>query len=93
MIQGNTRYYNKKSVTQTVAVITTITVVLEIIAPVISLYFVKSSGARLGMICGFTLMFALSLSYLSSARRGEIFGASAAYAAVLVVFVQGELGQ
>ena len=45
------------------------------------------------MIAAFTLLFGLSLRFLTNAKRAEIYGSSAAYAAVLVVFVSGNLGQ
>jgi hypothetical protein len=57
-----------------------------------NLYYVKSEQKRLGLIAGYTIGFALCLSLLTNARRSEIFGACAAYAAVLVVFVSGNLG-
>ena len=45
------------------------------------------------MIAAFTVVFGLSLRLLSNAKRAEIYASSAAYAAVLVVFVSGDLGQ
>ncbi|KAF4467236.1 hypothetical protein FALBO_5895 [Fusarium albosuccineum] len=50
------------------------------------LYFVSSPAAVLGMICTFTIAFALSVGLMTNAKRAEIFAGSAAYAAVLVVF-------
>ncbi len=44
------------------------------------------------MIGGFTVGFAISVGLLTNARRAEVFAATAAYAAVLVVFVSGNLG-
>jgi hypothetical protein len=57
-----------------------------------NLYFVNSEQRRLGLIAGYTIAFALCVSLLTNARRSEVFGACAAYAAVLVVFVSGNLG-
>lgn len=57
-----------------------------------NLYFVKDDQKRLGLIAGYTIFFALCVGLLTNARRSEIFGACAAYAAVLVVFVSGDLG-
>jgi len=57
-----------------------------------NLYYVKRHQVKLGLIVLYTLGFALSISLISNARRAEIFGACAAYAAVLVVFVSGNLG-
>jgi hypothetical protein len=47
----------------------------------------------LGLLTVFTLLFAGSIGLLTNARRAEVFAATAAYAAVLVVFVSGDLGE
>ena len=39
------------------------------------------------MLIVFTLIFGMAVSSLTTAKRHELFGASAAYAAVLVVFI------
>jgi len=39
----------------------------------------------------FMAIFAAVIGHLTNARRAEIFGPTAAYAAVLVVFVSGNL--
>ena len=56
-----------------------------------TLYYIDSDQIKLGLIAGFTTAFALCVSLITNARRGEVFGACAAYAAVLVVFVSGGL--
>ena len=57
-----------------------------------NLYYVTNERGRLGLIAGYTVAFALCVGLLTNARRSEVFGACAAYAAVLVVFVSGNLG-
>ena len=57
-----------------------------------NLYYVKNTKIRLDLIAGYTTIFALCLRLFTNAKRSEIFGACAAYAAVLVVFVSGGLG-
>jgi hypothetical protein len=59
---------------------------------IISLYIVKNSHALLGMLSGWTVLFAACVGLPTNARRDQIFGATAAYAAVLMVFVSGNLG-
>jgi hypothetical protein len=49
------------------------------IAGVIVLYFVKNTLARIGIIAGMTALFSLCLALLTSARKSEIFAATAAY--------------
>ena len=65
------------------------TLLLE--AAIVALYFVSNDHIRFGLIAAFTVLFATALSLLSNARLAEMFGATAAYAAVLVVFVSGNL--
>jgi hypothetical protein len=79
-------------VTRTVAIVSTLFAAVELIGAITILYFVQSPKARIGIIACFTSLFGISLCLLTNAKRGEIFGASAAYAAVLVVFVSGDLG-
>lgn len=66
--------------------------VLMVVA-IASLYVVSSQTVRLGMIAVYTLLFSISLAFLTNAKRTEIYASTAAYAAVLVVFVSGNLGQ
>jgi lysylphosphatidylglycerol synthetase-like protein (DUF2156 family) len=58
----------------------------------LSLVYKRSWHLRLGMVALFTSLFAVVVGLLTSARRTEVFGATAAYAAVLVVYVSGSLG-
>ncbi|PMD37545.1 hypothetical protein L207DRAFT_636226 [Hyaloscypha variabilis F] len=59
---------------------------------IVSLYLVTNNTTRLGLICAFTVMLAAILQLLTNASRTELFACTAAYAAVLVVFVSGNLG-
>lgn len=52
----------------------------------------QNKHALLGMISGWTVLFAACVGLLTNAKRDQIFAATAAYAAVLVVFVSGNLG-
>jgi len=53
---------------------------------------VKNPHALLGMLSGWTVVFAACVGLLTNAKRDQIFAATAAYAAVLVVFISGDLG-
>lgn len=70
----------------------TLLAALLLIGAIVVLYKVQSASWRLGWIGAFTSLFAGSVGLLTNARRAELFGATAAYAAVLVVFVSGNLG-
>lgn len=85
-------YYLERHVARLVAVISSVVAAVLLIGAVVALHFIQKAGARLGMIACFTILFALSLGLLTNAKRAEIFAATAAYAAVLVVFVSGDLG-
>ena len=56
------------------------------------LVYNRSWRLRLGMVALFISLFAIVVGLLTSARRSEVFGSTAAYAAVLVVYVSGSLG-
>ena len=88
-----TTIYSAQHVVWTVAAISTIISAALLIGAIISLYAVTNPKAKLGMVAGYTVIFALGIALLTNARRAEVFGATAAYAAVLVVFISGNLGE
>jgi hypothetical protein len=59
---------------------------------IISLSVIESKPALLGMLCFWTVLFAACVGLLTNAKRDQMFAATAAYAAVLVVFISGNLG-
>jgi len=87
-----TTIYKSKYVVRTVAAIAMVIATLLLIGATVGLSLVSDTRARLGMIAVFTLLFALSMVLLTNAKKAEIYTATAAYAAVLVVFVSGDLG-
>ncbi|CZR63052.1 uncharacterized protein PAC_12949 [Phialocephala subalpina] len=89
---GNTTYISERSVSHFVAIFSTVLAAIMLFGAIISLYIVKNPHALLGMLSGWTVLFAACVGLLTNARRDQIFGATAAYAAVLVVFVSGNLG-
>ncbi|KAI9686991.1 MAG: hypothetical protein M1822_002744 [Bathelium mastoideum] len=86
-----TRIYKGQHVAWTVAAISTTFSAVLLIGTIAGLYAVQNDKAKLGMVAGFTLLFALGIALMTNARRSEIFAATAAYAAVLVVFISGDL--
>jgi hypothetical protein len=64
-----------------------------LLLPVVVLYQLTSIGRRnatikaMGLLLVFTLLFMTAMSLLTKAKRHELFAASAAYCAVLVVFI------
>ncbi|RFN44605.1 hypothetical protein FIE12Z_11149 [Fusarium flagelliforme] len=82
--------FNERSIPIAVALINILVAIVLLVGPITSMSFVNSRAAILGMICAFTVAFALSVGLMTDAKRAEIFAGSAAYAAVLVVFVSNE---
>lgn len=67
-------------------------VILSSIVPVASiqgLYWIQSTLGRLFMITGTIVLFSALLMFVAGCRRSEVFAATIAFAAVLVVFLQG----
>jgi hypothetical protein len=55
-----------------------IVAIVLLVGPVTGLSFMNSQAAILGMICAFTVAFALSVGLMTNAKRAEIFAGSAA---------------
>jgi hypothetical protein len=91
-LDGRTTYTSERSISHFVAIFSTLLAAVLLFGAIISLYVVKNPHALLGMLSGWTVLFAACVGLLTNARRDQIFGATAAYAAVLVVFVSGNLG-
>ena len=66
-------------------------VVVWLVAAIVGLYFWRSNHGRLGLLSALTLGFAFSVLWLTTARRHDVFASTAAYAAVLVVFIGSTL--
>jgi hypothetical protein len=59
---------------------------------IFTLYYRKDPEIRLVILTIYTVAFSAAIKILTTAKPSEIFVASAAYAAVLVVFVSGDIG-
>lgn len=67
--------------------LTTLLAVATLVVPIGVLYAVQPIPIRLCIITAFTTIFSSALCWLTSSRNYEIFSATAAYCAVMVVFV------
>jgi hypothetical protein len=63
-----------------------------LISAIMHLYLVVSIAAKLDFLTMYRLFFALSVAFCTNAKRVEVFAATAAHVAVLVVFVSSILG-
>ncbi|KAF0319230.1 hypothetical protein GQ607_013479 [Colletotrichum asianum] len=79
--------FNQRSITVTVNLVTLVTAVIFLLGPIIALNFVQKRTPKLVLISVFAILFASNIGLITTAKRAEIFAATAAYAAVLVVFV------
>lgn len=59
------------------------------VASIQGLYWIPTTLGRLLMITGFIIIFAFILMFVAGCRRSEVFAGTSAFAAVLVVFLQG----
>lgn len=86
--QGDgTTYIAENHVRWAAAVISTLVAAILLLGAIVLLRVFKSESAQQGMIAMFVVLFSASVRVLTNARRAEIFAATAAYAAVLVVFI------
>ncbi|KAM6513640.1 hypothetical protein FALCPG4_016022 [Fusarium falciforme] len=87
LVRYNDSHINKAS--------SMIVVILSSVIPVLTIFALNAitvTEGRIGMIVVFTGMFAAVLAIFSSARRAEIFAATATFAAIEVVYVGTALG-
>ena len=85
-------YISERRLRIVVAVLNVILAAVLLFGAILNLYYVTDEQKRLGLIAGYTITFAICVGLVTKARRSEVFAACAAYAAVLVVFVSGNLG-
>lgn len=79
-------------IARTVTFIGLVLAAILLMGAIANLYLVSNAKAKLGLVAMYTVLFASSVALCTKARGAEIFAATAAYAAVLVVFVSGDLG-
>ena len=85
-------YISESRLNLTVAIINTIVAAVLLFGAVLNLYLVNEARTKLGLVAGYTLVFALCVGLVTNASRAEVFASCAAYSAVLVVFISGNLG-
>ncbi|KAF2824377.1 hypothetical protein CC86DRAFT_420901 [Ophiobolus disseminans] len=86
-------YYSQSRIEKLVGLIITFIIFVLLVLPVVAMYKLTTVGERtstfdaVGIMVVFTLLFSATMSFLTKAKRHELFAASAAYCAVLVVFI------
>ncbi|PVH84044.1 hypothetical protein DL98DRAFT_355628, partial [Cadophora sp. DSE1049] len=76
---SNIYYYSEQSASRLSNFISLMLATLLLVGGIVSLYFVQDEGRRLGMIGGYTVLFATGLFFCTAGKKSEIFGATAAY--------------
>ncbi|KAK3339762.1 hypothetical protein B0T25DRAFT_560558 [Lasiosphaeria hispida] len=61
-------------------------------ASIFGLHFIASTTVRLGVVLAMSVLFAICMAWMTSAKTQEIFSSTATFAAVLVVFVSTDAG-
>ncbi|KAI0532950.1 hypothetical protein GGR58DRAFT_488499 [Xylaria digitata] len=86
--------YSLEGVMFAASFIATLTAAILLFLPILTLGHTANSGLalNLGLIALFTFLFACAIFLMTQAKRSEIFGVCAAYAAVLVVFASSDFG-
>ena len=88
-------YYSSSRIEKLVGLVITFIIMVLLVLPVVAMYKLTNVGDRtshstfdaVGILVVFTLLFSAAMSLLTKAKRHELFAASAAYCAVLVVFI------
>ncbi|KAI1645658.1 uncharacterized protein F4817DRAFT_366428 [Daldinia loculata] len=79
--------YEESLISSVINIITTVVAAVLPLSSIVVLFLVKSESTRLGILIISSACFALVLALMTNARRIEVFAATAAYAAVNVVFL------
>ncbi|KAK3681001.1 hypothetical protein B0T22DRAFT_502515 [Podospora appendiculata] len=85
-------YASESKIASFISYLSVVLAAMLLFGAILILYNTKSDNLKLGLLAFFTILFAASVGLLTNAKRSEVFGSTAAYAAVLVVFASGNLG-
>ncbi|KAM7215471.1 hypothetical protein V8F06_009137 [Rhypophila decipiens] len=83
----NSVSYDNSTISRMAKVFTTVAGALFPVVSIVILYAIDDTKKRLGVLAVVTVLFSLCMSLGTRAGVAEVFGASAAFAAVLVVFI------
>lgn len=83
---------SRKRISLVVSILSVGLAITYLLGAILLLYWVEDPNKRLGILSALIVSFAGSLAIFTNARRQDVLASTAGYAAVLVVFVSGELG-
>ncbi|KAF2193950.1 hypothetical protein K469DRAFT_548266 [Zopfia rhizophila CBS 207.26] len=84
-------YFPETTIKHIVSVLSVLLSAALLVGAITSLYYVEKASSLIGLLAAFTTVFAGSIGLLTNARKVEVYAATAAYAAVLVVFIGNNL--
>ncbi|KAJ9602909.1 hypothetical protein H2200_012689 [Cladophialophora chaetospira] len=84
--------YSDHAITSTIDTLSTILASILPTVAALGIYLIKDQMTRMGAIVACTLLFSTIFTLIARPKRAECFAASAAFAAVLVVFVGNSNG-
>lgn len=70
--------FEEKTIAAAVNIVTVLVSAMFLIGSIVAFRFIKSDPLKLGILALFTVGFAASVSLITTAKRAEIFGATAA---------------
>jgi hypothetical protein len=76
--QNHLYYYPMERIGWISVIVSILMSALLLIGPMVTCYYVKPMGPRLGIVGAFTIAFAASIGILTNARRPEVFESTAA---------------
>jgi hypothetical protein len=88
-------FYSSSSIDKIVSALVSVVILVLLVLPLVSIYRLthpynsKSVIKSLAVLTAFALVFAAIMSTITMGTRYEIFAASAAYCALLLVFISG----
>jgi hypothetical protein len=85
-------YISHAKIDTFVTIVTVVFAAAFLYGSIWSLFYVRAPATTLGLLTMWTVLFAVVVASITNARRSEIFSACAAYVAVLVIFVSGNVG-
>ncbi|CZS91373.1 uncharacterized protein RCO7_07116 [Rhynchosporium graminicola] len=89
---SSSAYIYESSLQRAIAIISSILSAIILFGSIVSLYFVHNSYLSLGMLGGWTILFATVVGWLMDGKWENVFAATAAYLASVGCIYQRELG-
>jgi hypothetical protein len=83
-------YYDDEKLLRLTYFVTTVSASLIPIISVIALYYVTTVSARLSLVAVFMFLFAANLTYFASAKRIDVFIATAAYVSMSLLLQESD---